>query len=237
MEEGPDPATGLSPGQKPLPKEYEEAFGKFAANLQADLGNKFNVGLAKGIEDMSNKVDAKLGSIKLPLPSVTTPAGALNVAKLPLQQPEAFCGSGNADVRQWLDKVERYMRLAGVSEARMGEFAVTFLKDQAYTVFLAEEKVIKAHNEVLNFERFKSCMLKHYATLMPARTARVEYDSLKQTGTVAAFVRDTKRIAHELVGTSLAASNGERISPSPSPSPSASGLCGDSSLRSRSMWR
>jgi hypothetical protein len=208
-----DPETGLLAGQKPLPWEFKQAFEQFAGQFATQLGNKVTMETEKVASEVKEKLEdfsKKFEDAKVPAPPTIVQApGALNVAKLPLQQPEAFNGTG--DVRLWLDKVERYMRLAGVNATNKGEFAVTFLRDQAYTVFVAEEKVLRANNEELTFERFTSCMLKHYATLMPARTARVDYDALKQTSSVADYVRETKRIAHELIGTPLAASNGEMV--------------------------
>ncbi len=55
----------------------------------------------------------------------------------------------------------------------------------------------------ITFELFSESMMKFYDTLIPARKFRQEFKSLTQTGTVSHFVREMKRVVHELSDTPM----------------------------------
>ena len=57
---------------------------------------------------------------------------------------------------------------------------------------------MRREGKVATFEEFKNCLMKYYCTKLQVRELRDQYENLKQTGSVIDFVRETKRLIHEL---------------------------------------
>ncbi len=120
-----------------------------------------------------------------------------NISKrLALKAPETF--RAGQDVRQWLVKIENHLELSGIYPEYQAKCAAQFLDDEPLRTWQAESSSMRREGKAATFEEFKNCLMKYYCTKLQVRELRDQYENLKQTGSVIDFVRETKRLIHEL---------------------------------------
>ena len=134
-----------------------------------------------------------------------------SATKLPLQRPYMFRGEKSHDVKQWLRIMSRYLDLATVPKHQWGKYTITYLEGEALPVWEAEASMLESKNEHITFENVSNFLISNFASLLPARDARQRFDQLTQTGTVAGYVRDMKKLVHLMKDTNLQVSKGDVI--------------------------
>ena len=119
--------------------------------------------------------------------------------------PAKFKGDQGA-VRPFLRELARYFQLCKLPEAEWAKYGPALLTGEPLILWEAEEEECKAREAEVNFEHFRSLLLRYYDLPLPLR--RKMYDSISQTGSVTEYVREMKRIVLELADTPLAPSEG-----------------------------
>ena len=120
-----------------------------------------------------------------------------NISKrLALKAPETF--RAGQDVRQWLVKIENHLELSGIYPEYQAKCAAQFLDNELLHTWQAESSVMRREGKAATFEEFKNCLMKYYCTKLQVRELRYQYENMKQTGSVIDFIRENKRLIHEL---------------------------------------
>lgn len=167
-----------------------QAMGNLASHLQPHLSS------AQNSSQALTHAQAHAG------PSAGAPLHAF-LGKMPLSLPSKFKGQKDYDVKSFLRSLDRYFTITALPEQYYALVAATLLEGSPLRLWESQLSDYEASNVPVTFALFKEFMNKNYETLLPAHRFRAQYKSLKQTGSVSDFVRELKRLIHELNDTPM----------------------------------
>jgi hypothetical protein len=125
------------------------------------------------------------------------------LGKMPLSLPSKFKGQKDYDVRSFIRSLDRYFAITALPEQYYALVAATLLEGSPLRLWESQLSYCEASNLPVTYALFKEFISKNYETLLPAHKFRAQYKALKQTGSVSDFVRELKRLVHELNDTPM----------------------------------
>ena len=161
------------------------------------------------------------GPALFPVPTSATSAHGIgpqmfvsgaNKSALKPPPPARWSGKDkDLEVKQFLKELKCHLTWYKVSEAEMGATALNFLTDKPFKMWASQLEDLQATGKLGTWDEFSTFLFESFGSVAPDREARAKYNKLKQTGTVANYVQETRNLVRELKDSKWPVGDGELI--------------------------